>query len=387
MANKKNIELLDDMHLSSQNKFLEYYVAMQNNNISAVNNVLENNPDLANQIIESNNINDLINAVNESEIIPKNDIDYYLEKKLKEFQNMIDNTKIRGNFDSSIQYYPHNFVYYQNKGYYAKETPPIGTLPTDGNYWVEYDIRGFQGYGGIDLNLKFDWISTVNYKVGDVVVYKNRLWYALADNTNVAPNLNHYPWVVISLPQTPNKTPIQKNEPTVGYSQGDFWFKIIDGDDIDIDAWNLVTPESTPRFSSGAFTKDNEIYVIGGNKSNFALSNANEAYNVTTGTWTTKANMPVPRTRFGMFKLNFLAYVVGGLLEDGTVTNSMIAYDSDNDMWLKVSDDWNLPIPMITTAVENGNYGYVFGGLDANGNIVSSSYRTSRSSRMGNCTF
>ena len=378
MANDKNIELLDDMHLSSQSKFLEYYVVMNDNNISAADNILENNPDLANQIIESNNINDLINGVNENELTPKTDIDYYLDEQLEELQNMINNTKIMGSFDNSVQYYSHNFVYYQDKGYYAKETPPVGTLPTDSNYWIEYDVRGFQGYGGIDLNLRFDWISSADYKVGDVVVYKNRLWYAIADNTNFAPNINHYPWVVISLPQTPNKTPIQKNEPSTGYSEGDFWFKITEGSEVITNVWNIRNSELTPRFSSALFINDDDIYVVGGNKSDFTLSNANEAYNVTTGVWTAKADMPAPRTRFGVFKLDSLAYVVGGLLEDGTITNSVLTYDIKNDQWIASADDISLPISMITTAVENGDYGYVFGGLNENRDVVSSSYRFSK---------
>ena len=46
MANKSIIELLDDMHLSSQQLFLDYYYAMQSNNISNANNILVSNPSL-----------------------------------------------------------------------------------------------------------------------------------------------------------------------------------------------------------------------------------------------------------------------------------------------------------------------------------------------------
>ena len=46
-----------------------------------------------------------------------------------------------------------------------------------------------------------------DYKKGDVVIFQNKMWYAVADNTNYEPNLNHYPWVIISMPKMPAKTP------------------------------------------------------------------------------------------------------------------------------------------------------------------------------------
>ena len=117
MANRSIIELLDDMHLSSQSTFLDYYYAMQANNISYANTILNNHPELQNQIINAQNINYLINGVNERELQPKTDVDYYLDDLLNQFQTMINNTRIMGQFDSGLQYYPHNFVYYQSKGY------------------------------------------------------------------------------------------------------------------------------------------------------------------------------------------------------------------------------------------------------------------------------
>lgn len=46
MADASIIELLDDMHLSSQSKFSDYYYAMQSNNISYANTILNDNPEL-----------------------------------------------------------------------------------------------------------------------------------------------------------------------------------------------------------------------------------------------------------------------------------------------------------------------------------------------------
>ena len=371
MAKGSNIELLDDMHLSSQSLFLDYYYDMLSNNISAANNILINNPSLANQIMNSQNVNRLIKGINERELEPKEDIDYYLDDLLSQFQEMINNTRIMGQFDNTLQYYPHNFVYYQGKGYYAFSQPPIGTLPTNTQYWVPYNIRGLQGYGGINLNLRFNWNASLDYKVGDIVVYKNKLWYALADNTNFTPNLNHYPWVIISMPQMPNRTPIQKAMPQSGYSIGDFWFQITQGDEVLITTWNVRQPEATPRFSSGAFTIDDKIYVTGGILPTFSLSKKNEAYDVLTGTWSQKADMTSDRARFGAFTIGSMGYVIGGLTDNGVITNLVESYNPKTNTWTTKA---SLPIKMLTDAVSDGTYGYVFGGVDENENIVGNGY-------------
>ena len=105
------IELMDDMHLSSQSLFLDYYNAMQTNNISLANQILMDNPELINQITNAGNINYLITGVNEREIEPKDDIDNYLDKLFQDFTNAINNTRVVGAFSSSIQYEIGNLVY------------------------------------------------------------------------------------------------------------------------------------------------------------------------------------------------------------------------------------------------------------------------------------
>lgn len=51
----------------------------------------------------------------------------------------------KGEFDPSVKYEKLDIVSYQNKGYIAKEKEiPIGTLPTDEDYWLlSFDIAGF----------------------------------------------------------------------------------------------------------------------------------------------------------------------------------------------------------------------------------------------------
>lgn len=374
---KTIIELMDDMHLSSQDPFLAYYYAMVQGNVSYANTILASNPDLANQIMEANNINILLNKVNELEIIPKEDIDYYLDNLLKEYFNLIDNTIVKGQWSQDVQYQPHNLVYYQNKGYFAytQVPPPIGTVPTNTQYWREYDIKGKQGYGGIDINFKYSWNSNENYTKGDAVIYQNKLWYAIADNTKFPPNLNHYPWVAISMPKQPNRTPIQKATPRGDYDIGDFWWKITEGDEIVTTIWIIRQPEPTPRFASSGFTIGNNLYIVGGILSNFTRTNINEAYDSLTGTWSSKTPMPTIRARGGSFSIGDNGYVVGGINENGEFLNINECYDSTTNTW---STKAILPTTMIPIATSADNLGYVLGGeiytLDTGDTPIADSY-------------
>lgn len=370
---RRVIELMDDMHLSSQSTFLDYYYAMQANNISYANSILANNPSVQNQIMTADNINILLNETYRRELQPKVDIDYFLAGLQAVFEKMILYTQVRGEWDANTQYNVHNFVYYQNKGYYAytNTQPPIGTLPTDERYWLEYDVRGVKGYGGINLNLRFDWDSTQDYKKGDVVIFQNKMWYAVADNTNYEPNLNHYPWVIISMPKMPAKTPIQRATPT-GYDIGDFWWRITEGDDVIVTTWEIKPNEPTPRFASSAFAINDVVYTVGGIKANFSRTNINEAYDTVTSTWSVKAPAQTLRARGIGFSIEDKGYVIGGQDENGNILSSVEMYDSTTNTWTKKAD---FPIPIISSAaIATTTTGYVVGGQTTGNVIVGNSY-------------
>ena len=378
---RRVIELMDDMHLSSQSTFLDYYNNMEANNLSGAISILKNNPDIANQIITADNINILIDNVNRRELIPKIDIDYFLEGLLSVFQKMIDNTKVVGEWNKDTQYDVHNFVYYNSKEYYAytNTQPPIGTLPTDTKYWLEYNMRGSKGYGGFsNLNYLGNWDSTINYNPYDVVIYQNKMWMAIAQNINYAPNLNHYPWSLIMLPDTANKTPIQKEKPSSDYNIGDFWFKITQGDDIVQIAWETGTPEPTPRLAAASFMIGNNIYVVGGQNRTLTATNTNEAYDVVTNTWSSKADYPVLADGIFGFEINGIGYCAGGLSISLQPTVNAYSYNPNTNVWTKIAD---LPEPLasVNSTTSFGGYGYCVGGISGTGKAADTVYRFSPS--------
>lgn len=366
---KTFIELMDDMHLSSKDTFMDFYTAMKNNNIGRAQSILDNNPDVANQIMNSENINYLIDILNARELEPKTDIDYFLENLYQLFLKMINDTKFVGEYDTNTQYYIHNFVLYQNKYYYALKTPSIGTVPTNKEYWIEYDIKGFQGYGGVtNLNYLGNWDSTINYKPYDVVVYQNKIWYAIDNNINYIPNLNHYPWNPIMFPAQAVKTPIQKEKPLTGYSEGDFWFQITQGDEITQASWDTLRPEPLARWAASSFMIDNLIYIIGGSFGNFTSSNDVEAYDTLTNTWSTKASYPLKLDAICTFVLNGTGYCVGGQNSidyvPTLVEKYVYSYSPSINAWTK-KNDFIAPITGINTGLVANGKGCVVGDFIA----------------------
>ncbi|MDY5984838.1 MAG: kelch repeat-containing protein [Candidatus Onthovivens sp.] len=360
------IELMDDMHLSSQSLFLDYYNAMQTNNISLANQILMDNPELINQITNAGNINYLITGVNEREIEPKDDIDNYLDKLFQDFINAINNTRVVGAFSNSIQYEIGNLVYYQSKGYYAYQKPPIGTLPTNKNYWLEYDIRGFQGYGGVsNLNYVGLWDGSLNYNPGDVVIYQNKMWMANAINTAFPPNLNHYPWDLIMMPAQQRKTPIQKDTP-YGYDEGNFWFQVTLGDSVVNTAWQILTPDPVPRFASGSFVLGANIHVVAGEGQNLARTTTHDVFDTLTNTWSQKAPYPEVLDGMGAFSINGKGYCAGGFSDDLQYHKAGYSYDPITNAWTSIA---SLPESSIFggVGVTDGTYGYITGGINEGG--------------------
>lgn len=77
----------------------------------------------------------------------------------------------------------------------------------------------------------------------------------------------------------------------------------------------------------------NTIYVIGGAPTTSTVSQANEAYDILTGTWTTKANMTTARKQACSAVSGNTIYVIGGTVTGTTYLQTNEAYDSVNNTW------------------------------------------------------
>ncbi|MBT3269943.1 hypothetical protein HN371_22540 [Candidatus Poribacteria bacterium] len=127
------------------------------------------------------------------------------------------------------------------------------------------------------------------------------------------------------------------------------------------DSWADISRMPTARNSPAAAAVDGWIYVTGGNvwSRNEGLT-VNEAYNVATGRWETRAPMLRPRAKHGSVAINGRVYVVGGEPAAGSYT-MVDVYDPSSDSWSTIPDV--LSSPRIALGVStDGRRIYAVGG-------------------------
>lgn len=91
---------------------------------------------------------------------------------------------------------------------------PVGTLPTDTNYWKQISIEGKQGVG-IGLTPSGVWDSTKVYVLNSMVSHKNALWGSTGTNTNSEPSNTNNDWsFVMALTSDANEIKDETNGAT-----------------------------------------------------------------------------------------------------------------------------------------------------------------------------
>lgn len=155
----------------------------------------------------------------------------YLTTKQAEWQAIIEKFNYVGIFNNITQYYKNNIILYNINGQnylYLNTyngTTPIGTLPTNPDYWRILTIQGQQGTAGDATTFYFAWDSATEYKTNNIVCIGSSLWVALQDNVNTPPYEGSTYWQrIFTMPQF--TYPLQSNQPE-GASVGDLWFRII----------------------------------------------------------------------------------------------------------------------------------------------------------------
>lgn len=141
-------------------------------------------------------INTITNGILELERYYNTGVTLYLSNLTTQYFTMVDNLKKAGTWLSTNQYVPYNFVVYLNDIYMCFEEPPIGTLPTDTQYWLYLGLRGEQGAPGVDVTMKYNWNNTSTYVPNDLVVYEGDIYVALTNNINKIPKSSQTDWLL-----------------------------------------------------------------------------------------------------------------------------------------------------------------------------------------------
>jgi N-acetylneuraminic acid mutarotase len=124
--------------------------------------------------------------------------------------------------------------------------------------------------------------------------------------------------------------------------------------------WQELEPMPTARGALGAAIVDDTLYAIGG-RNGPDSTDAVEAYDLTRGTWSSRAPIPGPgRDHLGVATLGGYVYVVAGRYDGGEEMNEFLRYDPRSDRWAEMP---SLPIRTSGANLERvGNQLVITGG-------------------------
>lgn len=168
----------------------EYYTHYNRGDFERANAVLTAHPELLNMIINAKIFNDLRDEIIATQRVFKDDVESYIFSVVKN----------KGDWNASTKYIKYNIVFYTVETtrvpYLAiADNIPIGSLPTDINYWYPLAIKGEQGDTGLGLTPRGYWNDSTQYYQDDMVAYNNVLWAALSDNINYLPTEGSTVWL------------------------------------------------------------------------------------------------------------------------------------------------------------------------------------------------
>lgn len=199
MANPNTIPWLhyQDIQIPDATLRTQFRQYMQTGQYAEALTLLNNNTtQLQGKAYIANTINTITNGILELEEYYNTGVTLYLSNLATQYFALADNLKKAGTWLSTTQYTPYNFVVYLNDIYMCFKEPPIGTFPTDTQYWLYLGLRGQQGVPGVNVVMRYNWNSANIYAPNDLVVYDGNIYVALTNNTNVIPTSSSTDWLL-----------------------------------------------------------------------------------------------------------------------------------------------------------------------------------------------
>lgn len=210
---------IPDVQLRTQ--FQQFF--QTGNYAEAISILSDNAAQLQGKAFIANTINTITSALLTIEKYYYQGVPVYLSNLASQYQVMINNLKKRGSWLSTTQYSPYNFVNYNGDIYMCIAQPPIGTLPTNTNYWLFLGLKGADGKPGVNVTMEYDWESTTNYQLNDLVVYNDNIYVALKDNTGITPGSDSTTWLIF-IQFDKGQIYVGPNEPN-SLNDNTVWFK------------------------------------------------------------------------------------------------------------------------------------------------------------------
>lgn len=197
----------------------QYYTLFDAGDLAGATALIESNPTLKQMVINADNLNQLRDMCISLERFFNDNVQQYIMGVIK----------VPVDYNPSSKYIRYDIVGYViglAKQYYwcFKDDTPIGTLPTDTNYFIPITLRGEQGASGTGLSFRGSWDNISQFYKDDCVVDNNILWSANVDNVASEPTLESLDWTYVMGIQ--KQIMISDTQPTTQI-EGDIWYAII----------------------------------------------------------------------------------------------------------------------------------------------------------------
>lgn len=207
--------------ITLQKQLQQYFKEGQYEQVLSI--LTNNETQLQGKAFVANVLNVITAGVSTLESNYYDNVPLFLSNLSNQYSVLINNFINKKNWNNSIQYTLFNFVVYNNEVYLCISQPPVGTVPTNTNYWLYLGLRGEQGAPGIDVNMRYTWNSANTYSPNDLVVYGTNIYVALVQNTGVTPGTDDNTWGIF-LVSTPGQIYVGTTAPAYPV-QNMVWFE------------------------------------------------------------------------------------------------------------------------------------------------------------------
>lgn len=242
----------------------QYQAAMEAGNQTQANQILAQIPQGTQKIITATDLNTLSQAMLAIERFYLTDIKPYITQQQQNWLTVINQFSYQGVWESGTSYVVNNLVSYTVSGlnlvYIATSTPPVGTAPTNTQYWRLLTIQGQQGASGEGLSYRQEWNSSTQYATNDAVTYDGALWMALQASQNRLPDANPQYWQLVMNLETVTY-PIQDTVPTNLQVDG-LWFNTSNNPTNYVYLQPLTNPATSANIMAGYQAYDSSGNVI-----------------------------------------------------------------------------------------------------------------------------
>lgn len=219
-----SIRIIKDLGVNDKQLKDDFYDKFENGNIREAKEIVSNNNSLNFEIINSENINNIIDRIIYLEKIYGVSTTDMFNKDFEIYQEGINNLIYLGDYNNTKKYKVNNIVKDGEYYYFCKKEPNVGTPTNNDEYWVELRLKGDIAPYDMAVIYRGKWKSNINYKKYDMVVSNNKIYVAKINNIGANPETEIDKWEE-QLKIDRNIVFITESEPS-SIKEGNLWFQI-----------------------------------------------------------------------------------------------------------------------------------------------------------------